>query len=451
MRRLLIGVALLCLSGCSVVDYFSRQVIARAGDHVLTAEWFAETMADGTLQIHPPLLERWAWLWVQYSLFLQRLADGDSMTDSLTVLEAMWPEVLTAKVARLNEQLINENVHVDATTIDSVYAAGDYRIVDHILIRTGTSLSASQLEQQRRKAQGIRSRLASGAQWLVEVQRTEDIETASRQGRLGVIERGQMLPEFEQAAYDLEPGGLSDVVETYYGFHILRRPTLDEVREEFTDEITNILADRWMDQMLQDLAVRRNVRLKADAADIIRDASARPLRVLALEPGRVIGEFDGGQLTDVGFVRWLQVLSREEHLSVDGSTEEELEEMGRRMISNELLVLEVNERSIPLTEREFSDFKMMYESSLRNLRNALGVDSLLARASTQEERDQVALEALERYMVRTSQSQRGIAIVPPLLATKLRSEENWSFFYGGLNRAVRLALELREARDSTMQ
>jgi hypothetical protein len=449
MRRLIVGSFMLYLCGCGVTDYFSRKVVARVGDHVLTADWFAETMADGSMQLQPALLERWAWLWVQYSLYLQRLAGGDSLTDSVTVLETMWPEILTAKVARMHAQLIVEEVIVDSAVVDSAYEAGDYRIIDHILIRTGASLTASQQEQQRRKVDRIRAQLASGGRWDSAVEESEDPETKASGGRLGLIERGQTVPEFEQAAYGLEPGDLSDVVETYYGFHVLRRPTLTEVRVEYTDRITEVLANVWMDGMLAGMAERREIRITDDGPEIMRDAAARPLRILALEPGRVIGEYEGGSLTDVGCVHWLQVMPREEHLTIDGATDEELAEMARRAINNDLLKVEVVDRGIEITEEEFSDYKGRYERTLRELRNALGADSVMARATTDADRRRVAREVLDRYMVRTSQMQRDIEIVPPLLAAKLRAEGDWSFYYGGLNRAVRLAVELRAARDST--
>jgi hypothetical protein len=285
--------------------------------------------------------------------------------------------------------------------------------------------------------------------WGSAVEESEDHETREFGGRVGIIERGQTVPQFEQAAYDLEPGEISEVIETYYGHHILRRPTLSEIRDEYAARITELLSSRYMDVMLAEMAEQRSVRVSDDAPEIIRDASARPLRILALEPGRVIAEYDGGELTDVGFVRWLQVLSREEHLSVEGSTDEELIEMVHRVINNDLLKLEVVERGVEITEEEFADYRDTYRRSLQNLRNALGVDSLMARAKSEEERRQVAQEALDRYMVRTSQTQRDVEIVPPLLAAKLRSEEDWSFYYGGLNSAVRLAVELRAARDST--
>lgn len=54
-------------------------------------------------------------------------------------------------------------------------------------------------------------------------QEHSDDASASRGGSLGTIPRGQMMPTFEQAAFALAPGAISEVVETPYGFHLIFR------------------------------------------------------------------------------------------------------------------------------------------------------------------------------------------------------------------------------------
>lgn len=54
--------------------------------------------------------------------------------------------------------------------------------------------------------------------------------TAARGGFLGAAERGAWVPAFEEAAFALKIGEISEVVETKYGFHILQREPLEEVK-----------------------------------------------------------------------------------------------------------------------------------------------------------------------------------------------------------------------------
>jgi len=449
MRRLLIPLAVLAIGGCAITDAISRNVVARAGDHVLTVDWFAETMAEGEVLLRPDILERWAWTWVQYSLFLQAMAAGDTFVDSATVAEAMWPEVLIARVGALHEQFAATRLQIDSAQIDSAFAVGEHRVIDHILIGTASSDLASEKDEKRRRAEAIRARLAAGRSWANEVQATTDIATRTVDGRLGTIEPGQTLPEFEQVAFSLEPGELSEVTETYYGYHIIRRPTLHEVRQDFEGRIGVVLLEQWKELLLRELTERRGVRITDDGPEIMRAAADRPFRVLALEPGKVIGTYDGGSLTDVGFVRWLQAWPGEEHISVADASDEELRDMATRAVQNDILHLEAKEVGAAVPPEQYAEILVALEEKLDRLRGVLRVDSVMARANGLNERRQVAQEVLDEYFTRTAGTLRDMVIVPPFLAAKLRSERRWSFSYAGLNKGIQRAVELRAARDST--
>jgi peptidyl-prolyl cis-trans isomerase SurA len=57
---------------------------------------------------------------------------------------------------------------------------------------------------------------------------SDDPGSAKMGGDLGVARRGQFIPSFEKAAYALKEGGISDVVETRYGFHVIQMLSKEE-------------------------------------------------------------------------------------------------------------------------------------------------------------------------------------------------------------------------------
>jgi peptidyl-prolyl cis-trans isomerase C len=119
----------------------------------------------------------------------------------------------------------------------------------HILIRVNPDASAEQRAEARRKAAGIRDQILGGADFgRTARDLSEDTGTALSGGLVGTFPRGQMDPAFEAAAFSGKPGEISDLVETPYGFHIIRvdehtagrMQTVDEVRAD----IRALLADR---------------------------------------------------------------------------------------------------------------------------------------------------------------------------------------------------------------
>ena len=84
-------------------------------------------------------------------------------------------------------------------------------------------LSARTREEAQRKINDALARVKSGTPFAEVVAALGDRDGAGEGGDLGWISPGQMIPSFETAAFALKPGEVSAVVETPYGYHILRR------------------------------------------------------------------------------------------------------------------------------------------------------------------------------------------------------------------------------------
>ena len=99
----------------------------------------------------------------------------------------------------------------------------------HILIsyagaaRAIEGVTRSEVEA-RALAEQILRKLREGEDWsALAAQHTDEPGSKETGGDLGHFGRGQMVPAFERAAFALEVGGISDVVQTPFGFHVIQR------------------------------------------------------------------------------------------------------------------------------------------------------------------------------------------------------------------------------------
>jgi peptidyl-prolyl cis-trans isomerase D len=130
--------------------------------------------------------------------------------------------------------------------------------VRHILFKAeATDAEAS--AKARKKAESIREEAAKGKDFAqLAKQYSEDPGTKDHGGDLDYVARGQLVPEFEQTAFSLKVGEISNVIQTPYGFHILKVDDIQEAKveplEKVKDQITTFLRTRKAREVAHDEA-----------------------------------------------------------------------------------------------------------------------------------------------------------------------------------------------------
>jgi len=92
----------------------------------------------------------------------------------------------------------------------------------HILLGVDPKASAEDKKAAREKAEKLRKELAAGADFAALAKANSSDGSSQQGGDLGYFAKGQMVPAFEKAAFALKPGEISDVVETEFGYHIIK-------------------------------------------------------------------------------------------------------------------------------------------------------------------------------------------------------------------------------------
>jgi len=92
----------------------------------------------------------------------------------------------------------------------------------HILIGVDQKATADEKKAAREKVEKLLKELKGGADFAALAKANSTCPSSQQGGDLGFFGKGQMVPAFEQAAYALKPGEISDVVETQFGYHIIK-------------------------------------------------------------------------------------------------------------------------------------------------------------------------------------------------------------------------------------
>jgi peptidyl-prolyl cis-trans isomerase C len=150
---------------------------------------------------------------------------------------------------------LKEKVTATPAQIDEFYKQNPDRFkqgervrASHILIAVPQGADAVTKTQARTKAEGLLKQVKAGGDFAkLAKENSQDPGSAIQGGDLGYFQPGQMVPEFNDVAFKLAPGTVSDLVETQFGFHIIkvvekttaRTVPLDEVRPQLTQFLEN--------------------------------------------------------------------------------------------------------------------------------------------------------------------------------------------------------------------
>jgi peptidyl-prolyl cis-trans isomerase C len=184
-------------------------------------------------------------------------------------------------LASNTDQDIKRKISGDEALLKAYYEAhkSEYEQIHarHILIRMQGSLvnlAPGQKEltdaEALAKALEIRQKILQGADFA-DLARTDsdDMGSSSKGGDLGFLKRGQTVPSFEDAAFALPTGQLSQPVKTPYGFHLIkveeRKPT--RTFEELRPEIERTLGNEASRKFVEDLKAKTKVAIDPDFSE----------------------------------------------------------------------------------------------------------------------------------------------------------------------------------------
>ncbi|HEY4950020.1 MAG TPA: peptidylprolyl isomerase [Candidatus Acidoferrales bacterium] len=211
------------------------------------------------------------------------------------------PEKRSARYALLDLPKLRATTTVGDDALRAYYNShiDEYKVenrvhVEHILFKTVGKTDA-EIAEIRQKAEDVLKKAKSGANFEDLAKKfSEDDGTKPKGGDLGWIVEGQTVPEFQQAAFTLPKGSISDLVKTQYGFHIIKVLDHEQAHTKSFDEVRGSIAPTVLDETVS--AAANGFSEKMAAA--IRQSNHQPLEDLAKKFNLTVGELPLASVTD---------------------------------------------------------------------------------------------------------------------------------------------------------
>jgi peptidyl-prolyl cis-trans isomerase D len=213
--------------------------------------------------------------------------------------EYQVPEQRSARYLLLDVNLLKQNTKISDADLLSYYNQhiDTYKVPDrvhaeHILFMTVGKTDAEIAEIQK-QAEQVLAKVQHGGDFAkLAKQYSQDPGSKDKGGDLGWIVHGQTVPEFEKEAFTLPVGGVSGLVKTQYGFHIIKILGKETAHTKAFQEVR----DQILQGMLADRVQQELDQVGDQMSDIVRRSNRQSLEAVEaalgpeLKPDLVLGE-----------------------------------------------------------------------------------------------------------------------------------------------------------------
>jgi peptidyl-prolyl cis-trans isomerase C len=211
---------------------------------------YAELIYQQALKTPPADLEKQ----IDFSMAQKKGKFGSQAEFETALVSAGIAEKELAEITRKDivitnfiEKQIASDIKVDDEEIKGFYNENRDSLKEepqvkasHILIGVDASASAEDKKKAREKAEGLLKEIRGGKDFAEAAKANSTCPSSSQGGDLGFFGKNQMVPEFEKAAFGMKVGDVSEVVETQFGYHIIKltdkkdgeAPKLEELKEK---------------------------------------------------------------------------------------------------------------------------------------------------------------------------------------------------------------------------
>jgi hypothetical protein len=424
-------------------------VAARAGSQELSVTRLAEMLGASKIPLRRDVVQTVADMWVNYQLLARAAAHNDSLNQTELIDEAMWPATTNTRIKKFYDMVAKTWASTDTAANASAYASGKLLAARHILFNAppGNSPAA---DSALKKAQAVRAQLTS-ANFAEMATKYNQPGAAGPGGDLGVFPKESMVPEFGNALAALKPGEISQPVRSQFGYHIIRRSTYDEAKDQFAAANNQGAQRAGESTYVAKLTETSKVQVKPNAPAVVKAIATAP--DAHRDDKTVIATSILGDFTAARAAKWITAFPNPQQLrqQIQQAPDSALPEFVKAIVRNDLLLHQADSAKVTLDTAETNEIRRAFVGMVANTWSGLNIspNRLADSAKTVAERERLAATRVNNYMDRLLTKDEQFVPIQPTLEAALHSKYDYKVNTAGIDRALESATRLRAVADST--
>jgi len=379
MRKMFVVVAMSAgmLTAC---DSFGQavtshtDVLARAAGHELTVTQAASLVAPyRDVPAQRDVVDALANLWVDYTL-LAAAAAQDSLFRTVDLEPLLRPSMDQWMVWKLREKVIQVDTALTDDELRALYeqqGVGLQVRARHILLQMPADATPALRDSVTALANELQRRASGGEDFATLARSFSQDGSAQQGGDLGFFGRGQMVPDFENAAFALQPGQVSGVVQSPFGLHIIKleerqQTPFEEAGEEFRATARQERESKAEETYITSLTDTMSIEVQEGSAATAREIARTPgMDLRGRAANRAFVRFKGGAVTASEFLAVARTWPAQMRGQFDAATDEQIVQVLVGLARNEVLVNEALRNDLSVTEVEADSLREQMRFNLR--------------------------------------------------------------------------------------
>ena len=330
---------------------------------------------------------------------------------------------------------------------------GDSVRAQHILLAFPDQATQAQVDSIAELAARLQARAVAGESFeALAAQYSDDSGSAVQGGDLGFFTTGVMVPAFEEAAFSLAVGEVSDPVSSSFGLHVIKvtdrkSPTFQAARDSYRDSIVFVRLLEADSIFLAGVDEEAEIEVAAEAVVVMRELAMDPRVVLGgRAANRTLVSYRGGSYSVSDALLLLNTRQADLPAQLAVAPDEAVHDLLNRLAQGQVLLALAADAGIGLSEERLDSLDFLTRQELREATDALGIRRipLLAGETADDGIARTVLQVLREM----SGGTRGV-IPLGAISVALRRDLDWEVLESAIGATVERVDDLRGSAPTT--